>query len=451
MERKSVLRHLGIYGYEGVEDLILAGLVTGDPVLLVGSHGTAKTMLCKRLADALGLRFIAYDASKALFEDVIGFPDPYSIKKGRIKYVSTPISIADKEFVLIDEISRANYQMQSKWLELIRSRQIMGEKIKGIKYIFSAMNPPSYPGARTLDPALAGRFTFIIWVPEFGMLSEEDKFNVLSNITEDDAVLLHDHLNLKTSSSYSPLKKLIEKAKQIYPSMNNKIGKKAGEFVVALHSVLKEESEECEIDGRRSGMIKRGIVAVCSVLEAKGEFSEENLPEIFLSITPFLLPYSVLDETFSNEWFEFPLIKTIERVFTGTGEKDRWLPEHTTLTRLEARIEQESHTERKFSLLEQFYKMKLPSSHEIKRRFMDFHKKVFLSSKREKELDLLIDNKRNGTITLSPDELLAIRLTGYFCGEDASYYRDVRRTFAKLMEIINKKKGGKNEGSKNSI
>lgn len=130
-----MLEKLGIYGMSGIEDMVLAGFVTGDPVLLVGTHGTAKTLLYLQLAEAMGLKFWAYDASKALFEDVIGFPNPYEIKEGRIGYVSTPMSVWDKEFILIDEISRANYQLQAKWLELIRARTIMGQRAGSIKYI----------------------------------------------------------------------------------------------------------------------------------------------------------------------------------------------------------------------------------------------------------------------------------------------------------------------------
>jgi len=40
------LKKLGVFGCDGIEDLILAGLITGDPVLFVGTNGTAKTMLC---------------------------------------------------------------------------------------------------------------------------------------------------------------------------------------------------------------------------------------------------------------------------------------------------------------------------------------------------------------------------------------------------------------------
>lgn len=82
---------LGLHGTASIATPILASLVTGDPCLLVGARGTAKTALAEALAEALGLRFRAYDASKALFEDIIGFPNPRDLGRGRIGYVATDI------------------------------------------------------------------------------------------------------------------------------------------------------------------------------------------------------------------------------------------------------------------------------------------------------------------------------------------------------------------------
>ena len=62
-----IFPRLGIYDWkEADENLLLATLLTGDPVLLVGSHGTAKTGLFTKIAEGLRLRAISYDASKAL-------------------------------------------------------------------------------------------------------------------------------------------------------------------------------------------------------------------------------------------------------------------------------------------------------------------------------------------------------------------------------------------------
>src|SRR3989339_255012 len=117
-----LLEKLGIYGWsEKDENLLLASLLTGDPLLLIGSHGTAKTQVIYKLAEALGKKFIAYDASKALFEDVLGYPNIQMLKKGQVEYIPSTVTIWDKEFIVIDELNRALPEMQSKWLEIIRS------------------------------------------------------------------------------------------------------------------------------------------------------------------------------------------------------------------------------------------------------------------------------------------------------------------------------------------
>ena len=39
-----LMQQLGIYGWnEADENLVLASLLTGDPLLLIGNHGCAKT------------------------------------------------------------------------------------------------------------------------------------------------------------------------------------------------------------------------------------------------------------------------------------------------------------------------------------------------------------------------------------------------------------------------
>ena len=52
-----ITHDLGIHGWpEGEENLLLASLLTGDPLLLVGPHGCAKTYLAQRVARATGRR-----------------------------------------------------------------------------------------------------------------------------------------------------------------------------------------------------------------------------------------------------------------------------------------------------------------------------------------------------------------------------------------------------------
>jgi len=87
-----LLKQLGIFGWkEEDENLLLASLLTGDPLLLIGNHGSAKTLVANKVAEALGRRFLVYDASKAMFEDVLGYPNLEKLKALNNRYVEEQV------------------------------------------------------------------------------------------------------------------------------------------------------------------------------------------------------------------------------------------------------------------------------------------------------------------------------------------------------------------------
>src|SRR5438552_4173586 len=49
---RGLTRGLGIHGWSRLDPVLLAALATEAPLLLVGPHGTAKTLLVERLAGA---------------------------------------------------------------------------------------------------------------------------------------------------------------------------------------------------------------------------------------------------------------------------------------------------------------------------------------------------------------------------------------------------------------
>jgi hypothetical protein len=81
---RSLLRPLGIVGYDALEPALLAALATEEPLLLVSDHGAAKTLLLVRLAHALGLTLRHDNASILQFDNLIGFPIPDGA--GAIRY-----------------------------------------------------------------------------------------------------------------------------------------------------------------------------------------------------------------------------------------------------------------------------------------------------------------------------------------------------------------------------
>src|SRR4051794_8882016 len=70
------LSALRVYGFGAIEPVILAALVTEDPLLLIGASGTGKTFLLNSLSEALNLEHRHYNASLISFDDLVGFPYP---------------------------------------------------------------------------------------------------------------------------------------------------------------------------------------------------------------------------------------------------------------------------------------------------------------------------------------------------------------------------------------
>ena len=173
------LSQAGIYGYEAIESVILASLVTADPLLLIGRCGTGKTFLLNSLSEALGLEHRHYNASLISFDDLVGFPFPAS-EGSRIEYLQTPATVWGAESVLIDEISRCKPEHQNRLFSLVQERRVQGIKLDKLIYRWAAMNPcgpeqngDSYEGSEPLDQALADRFAFIVEVPDWEEMSEK--------------------------------------------------------------------------------------------------------------------------------------------------------------------------------------------------------------------------------------------------------------------------------------
>jgi MoxR-like ATPase len=304
-EAPGLLRNLGFFGLEQIEVSILAGLVTGDPVLLVGAHGAAKTAIVRSLAAQLGLRFWAYDSSKALFEDVIGFPNPKSLADGVVDYVATPLSVWDKEFLLLDEISRASPAMQNKWLELVRSRRIMGREVPALRHIFAAMNPPEYLGANPLDEALAGRFAFVIPVPDVMTMNDADLAAIVETAMPDDAPLCPTlHRSERSSAGGTQesngrrtkhtVASLLDAARSALPAVTAKHGAFATRYTCAIAGEL--AGKKLRPDGRRLGMLRRNLLAVLAIERVIGGLRSDWTEQIFFRTLEHSLPYRAMGE-----------------------------------------------------------------------------------------------------------------------------------------------------------
>lgn len=178
----SYLRAVGAYSFDRAAPVILAALVSEDPLLLIGASGTGKTFLLNSLSEALGLEHRHYNASLVSFDDLVGFPFP-NAEKGDVTFLQTPATVWGAESVLVDEISRCKPEHQNRLFSLIHERRIQGLSLDRLRFRWAAMNPCSadqdgaagYAGSEPLDIALADRFSLFVHASDWTDLSEADQ------------------------------------------------------------------------------------------------------------------------------------------------------------------------------------------------------------------------------------------------------------------------------------
>lgn len=176
----GLLSSLGLHGLSHLDAPVLAALASETPMLLIGSHGSAKSALLERLAAALRLEHRHYNASLISFDDLVGFPVPDG---DGLRYLRTPATLWGAQSVFLDEISRCRPEVQNKLFSIVHEKRVQGIALDELRYRWAAMNPPAAPdapdeldvyvGSLPLDPALADRFGFVLHLPALDDLSPE--------------------------------------------------------------------------------------------------------------------------------------------------------------------------------------------------------------------------------------------------------------------------------------
>ncbi len=244
---RSLLRPLGVVGYDALEPALLAALATEEPLLLVSDHGAAKTLLLVRLAEALGLALRHYNASILQFDDLIGFPIPD--EHGAIRYAAPPGAIWDAEVAFFDEIGRCRPDVANKLLPIIHERLIQGMAIDRLRYRWAATNPPPdaqdddrhgrYDGVETLDPALADRFAFIVSLPRFADLGDADRRLIISGIGD-----------TPDAQAGNTVRELVRTTKALIATVRAESGEALATYVDVL--IAKLSTAKIAIGGRRA-------------------------------------------------------------------------------------------------------------------------------------------------------------------------------------------------------
>jgi MoxR-like ATPase len=250
----SLLSGIGLFGLSQLEPVIVAALATEEPLLLIGPHGTGKSLLLTRIAEALDLDFRHYNASLLNFDDLVGFPLPG--KDGSLEYVRTPAAIWGAGAVIFDEISRCRPDIQNKLFPIVHERRAQGMLLEGLRYRWAAMNPPltdedddGYIGSEPLDPALADRFAYVVDMPSWKNLQQEDQT----------AIIVSENAPLVRSGDRA-LVKALSSTKATLPSVKGCMADGIAIYVRTLVALLAQAG--IGLSPRRAGILFRSILAV---------------------------------------------------------------------------------------------------------------------------------------------------------------------------------------------
>src|SRR6266849_6713771 len=174
-----------IVGQEEVIDQVLVALFVGGHCLITGLPGTAKTLLVRTLAQALGLEFRRIQFTPDLMPSDITGTDIIEEDKstGRRTWTFVPGPIF-ANVLLADEINRTPPKTQSALLEAMQERSctVRGNQytIQPPFFVLATQNPIELEGTYPLPEAQLDRFIFNTLLD---YLSPDDEMKVLDLTT----------------------------------------------------------------------------------------------------------------------------------------------------------------------------------------------------------------------------------------------------------------------------
>ena len=174
-----------IVGQDEVVDNLLMTLLVGGHCLITGMPGTAKTLLVRTLADALGLTFKRIQFTPDLMPtDVTGtdiIEEDNTTGKRTWTFVPGPLFT---NVLLADEINRTPPKTQSALLEAMQeySVTVRGHfhEIERPFFVLATQNPIELEGTYTLPEAQLDRFLFNVILD---YLDEDEEIEVVNRFT----------------------------------------------------------------------------------------------------------------------------------------------------------------------------------------------------------------------------------------------------------------------------
>ena len=168
-----------IVGQDAVIEQVLIAVLTEGHALLEGVPGTAKTLLVKVLARAIGAQFGRIQFTPDLMPADVTGTNIFNMATSTFSLRHGPIFT---DLLLADEINRTPPKTQAALLEAMEERQVTidGEahQLSPLFTVLATQNPIEYEGTYPLPEAQLDRFVLKIIVD---YPSSDEEFQVVSN------------------------------------------------------------------------------------------------------------------------------------------------------------------------------------------------------------------------------------------------------------------------------
>lgn len=131
--------------------------------VFIGGTGSSKTTTWKKIADAMGLKFLRLLPSQQLPEDIGGWPTGKDDRMTFLLMEELKQAVDEPVFVCLDELDKARPDVMGTLLTLIYEKAIRNYRLHKDTVIVGAMQPvnPSIWLADETGKAISARFTFL--------------------------------------------------------------------------------------------------------------------------------------------------------------------------------------------------------------------------------------------------------------------------------------------------
>ncbi len=192
--RTALVQQIGrrIVGQHDIVDNVVAALLAGGHVLLVGVPGLAKTLLVQTVARALDLSFSRVQFTPDLMpSDITGtelLEEDHTTGRRFFKFVQGPIFA---NVVLADEINRAPPKTQAALLQAMQEHAVTAagqtHQLPSPFFVLATQNPIEQEGTYPLPEAQLDRFMFELRIK---YPSREEEERVVMTTTGDDTATI---------------------------------------------------------------------------------------------------------------------------------------------------------------------------------------------------------------------------------------------------------------------